>query len=65
MPTIEYCLCNVDRETRERLAATDAETVGKRCLQRCGDCYREALLVVDGTPRTGSDHADLLAGVDR
>lgn len=62
MTTVEYCLRNVDAETRRRLEDRECETVGKRCLQRCGDCYRGALLVVDGTARTAADHADIQVG---
>jgi len=72
--TIEYCLRNVDGETRERLAGgagtdadatsdadTGAEIVEQRCLQRCGDCYRAAFLVVDGRLETADSHASLLS----
>jgi uncharacterized protein YuzB (UPF0349 family) len=76
--TIEYCLRNVDDETRERLrpgactpvaadaaagtdSEADAEIVERRCLQRCGDCYRSDFLVVDGTLETADSHASLLA----
>ncbi|MFB6218827.1 MAG: DUF1450 domain-containing protein [Halobacteriaceae archaeon] len=63
--TVEYCLRNVDAETRRRLEESDCETVGKRCLQRCGDCYRGEFLVVDGAPEFGDDHADVLPAVLR
>jgi len=67
--TIEYCLRNVDSATRRRLAAetemdtgTDGvEIVERRCLQRCGDCYRDDFLVVDGAIQTADSHATLLA----
>jgi|GEM_PF-3340360 len=42
-------------------AETDAEIVERRCLQRCGDCYRGDFLVVDGTLETADSHATLLA----
>lgn len=68
--TVEYCLGNVDAETRRRLRAlgTDErhcerstdDLIEKRCLRRCGDCYREPFLVIDGTPVTGATHADIL-----
>jgi uncharacterized protein YuzB (UPF0349 family) len=78
--TIEYCLRNVDGETRERLrtdacapaavdgasdrsdADSDAEIVERRCLQRCGTCYGEDFLVVDGALVTGDSHLALLSG---
>jgi uncharacterized protein YuzB (UPF0349 family) len=61
---IEYCLRNVDGGVRDRLAAveTDAEVVERRCLQRCGECYRGPFLVVDGALETADSHAALLAG---
>ncbi|MEF8853834.1 MAG: DUF1450 domain-containing protein [Haloarculaceae archaeon] len=71
--TIEYCLRNVDGTTRKRLlaagAGTDADAaadesatvVEQRCLQRCGECYREDFLVVDGAVETGASHAALLS----
>ena len=72
--TVEYCLRNVSGETRERLAAetstgrdADTDDAGgvavdeRRCLQRCGTCYSEAFLVVDGTVAVADSHADLLA----
>jgi uncharacterized protein YuzB (UPF0349 family) len=77
--TIEYCLRNVDGETRERLRAdtcvpadvdaasdvdgTDADDTGvveRRCLQRCGTCYSEDFLVVDGSLAIGDSHGTLL-----
>ena len=70
--TIEYCLRNVDGEARERLVAAgasgcpDAETgettvLEQRCLQRCGTCYSEEFLVVDGAVESGGSHTALLA----
>jgi uncharacterized protein YuzB (UPF0349 family) len=60
-PTVEYCLRNVDAATRRRLRDVGGvETVEKRCLQRCGDCYRDDFLVVDGDRETGDSHAGIL-----
>lgn len=61
--TIAYCLHNVDSDVRGQLTAveTDAETVERRCLQRCGDCHRGDFLVVDGRLEADGSHADLLA----
>jgi uncharacterized protein YuzB (UPF0349 family) len=70
--TIEYCLRNVDSETRDRLlgagasacpdaGADGADVLEQRCLQRCGTCYSEEFLVVDGDVETAGSHATLLA----
>lgn len=60
--TIEYCLNNVDADARRRLDHRETgEVVETRCLQRCGDCYREPFLVVDGELATGGSHAEILA----
>jgi uncharacterized protein YuzB (UPF0349 family) len=57
---IEYCLSNVDEETRRLLAARD-DTREATCLDHCGRCYREPFLVVDGTVETGPSHEATLA----
>lgn len=58
---VEYCVNNVTAETRTKLATASAETRGLPCLERCGTCRREALLVVDGEVHTGDAHDPLLA----
>lgn len=63
MATIEYCLNNVDAEVRDRLRSVDC-AVERRCLQRCGDCYRTDFFVVDGELATGGSHAALLAATE-
>jgi uncharacterized protein YuzB (UPF0349 family) len=63
MTTFEYCLNNVDAGTRERLSDLDC-SVERRCLQRCGDCYRSDFLVVDGELETGESHEALLAATE-
>lgn len=45
---IEYCLSNVDDETRRYLAVAP-ETIESPCLEHCGICCSEPFLVVDGT----------------
>jgi uncharacterized protein YuzB (UPF0349 family) len=64
MPDIEYCLNNVDSDTRTLLRGTDARET--TCLGRCGRCYSDPFLLVDGEVRTG-DHCALVetAGADR
>jgi uncharacterized protein YuzB (UPF0349 family) len=65
MTTVEYCLNNVGATARDRLSDLDC-TVERRCLQRCGNCYRGDFLVIDGELATGRPHATLIAeaGVD-
>jgi uncharacterized protein YuzB (UPF0349 family) len=45
---VEYCLGNVTPTQRTRLADADVRTRGADCLDRCGRCYRDRFLVVDG-----------------
>ncbi|RBI60474.1 hypothetical protein DMJ13_19445 [halophilic archaeon] len=55
---MEYCVDNLPNDLR---AALPAECVGWPCLQRCGLCYDEPFLAVDGELVTGDDHEELLA----
>ncbi|MBX0296955.1 DUF1450 domain-containing protein [Haloarcula nitratireducens] len=57
---IEACVSNIDSEVRNRLEKLDTSTVVAPCLEHCGRCYREPLLVVDGELITGDSHAELL-----
>ena len=61
--TVEYCLSNIDdvSAVREQCAELQHRVHEKRCLQRCGQCFREAFLVVNGDVVTGADHEELLA----
>jgi uncharacterized protein YuzB (UPF0349 family) len=56
---IEYCLSNVDEETR-RLLADRGETREATCLDHCGRCYRKPFLVIDGAVETGPSHEAIL-----
>ena len=60
---IEYCLRNVDREARDRLAARD-DVREAPCLDRCGRCYAGPFLVVDRAVATGESHAAVLDALD-
>lgn len=57
---IEACVSNVDRQTRSRLSDADVSTSVYPCLEHCGRCYREPVLIVDGELVTGESHATLL-----
>ncbi|MFC6723589.1 DUF1450 domain-containing protein [Halobium palmae] len=63
--TVEYCISNVDdvQAVREQCSESSARVMERRCLQRCGRCFREPFLVVDGDVVTGADHEALLAEV--
>lgn len=56
---IEYCQSNVDDETRAQLRGLPSATEAA-CLGRCGRCYRDAFLVIDGEFRRGASHQALL-----
>ncbi|WP_224337736.1 DUF1450 domain-containing protein [Haloprofundus halobius] len=60
---IEYCRTNVEADARASFAALDATVVEKCCLRRCGTCYTDPFLVVDGEPRRGESHAALVAAL--
>ncbi|MFB6227204.1 MAG: hypothetical protein ABEH88_01245 [Halobacteriales archaeon] len=62
--TVEYCIGNVDPDARSELRDLDCQTIEKPCLQRCGRCFEGALLVVDGNPRFGESHTDLLGDIE-
>lgn len=56
---VEYCLRNVPSGSRTALAESDLRTEGTACLGRCGDCFAEPFLVVDGEYVHGS-HEELI-----
>jgi uncharacterized protein YuzB (UPF0349 family) len=62
-PVVEYCVNNVDAETRKRLADAPVECRGAPCLERCGTCRTTAYLVVDGEVWTGESHAALVSAL--
>lgn len=68
MAHVEYCLGNVDSESRRRLRARGDGDVGKvreaSCLEHCGNCHAGPFLVVDGEVRRGASHVALLAEID-
>jgi uncharacterized protein YuzB (UPF0349 family) len=59
MTTIEYCLNNVGPEVRNTLLDIEG-SIEHQCLQRCGECYEDDFLVIDGDIERGDSHADLL-----
>ena len=57
---VEYCLNNVDDETRAALLRAGPSVVESSCLQRCGLCYAGPFLLADGEEINGASHPELL-----
>lgn len=64
MALLECCLSNVSLDARVALDESDHEIRETICLDRCGDCYAQPFLVVDGDIYTGETHRDLLESLD-
>lgn len=60
---VEYCVNNVDDETRALLLNAGLLAGESSCLQRCGSCYAGPFLVVDGEMIEGATHRELLRQV--
>lgn len=56
---VEYCLGNITARTRKRLQESNFRTDGTACLGRCGDCFAEPFLIVDGEYVPGN-HEELI-----
>lgn len=61
-PVVEYCLRNVSKQSREMLEGSGLPVEGTACLGRCGDCFAEEYLVVDGEYVPGS-HEELIGAL--
>lgn len=64
MALLECCLSNVSSDARVALNDADYEVREAFCLDRCGRCYDDPFLVIDGKVRTGESHRDLLRALD-
>lgn len=64
MALLECCLSNVSSDARVALNESDHEIREAFCLDRCGQCYDDPFLVVNGDLRTGDSHRDLLRLLD-
>lgn len=64
MALIECCLSNVSADARAALDESDQRVREAICLDRCGDCYAEPFLVVDGDLRKGESHQKLLYSIE-
>lgn len=60
---IEYCRVNVDAVARGDLIVHQVPVKEHPCLQRCGVCYEESFMVVDGEVATGRTHKEILERV--
>lgn len=61
---IEYCLANVSTSERQQIESAETSTHGVRCLDRCGTCYKESFIVVNGKPVTGAACDQLIESLD-
>lgn len=57
--TVECCADGLTTELRSELANSNVQVDEQYCLQRCGLCYHEAFVVIDGVVVRGAD-ADAL-----
>lgn len=56
----EYCVSNIDEETRMVFEKSDLEFRESYCLDHCHECYNSAFLAIDGDLIQGKDHATVL-----
>jgi uncharacterized protein YuzB (UPF0349 family) len=64
-PVINYCLRNVDLETRVLLRNSDFYVIEDFCLHRCGQCYDGPFLVVNGQEIAACSHRDILESLSK
>ena len=64
-PDVECCIDNVDVNSQQAIEASDETVDVQYCLQRCGICYKDSFLVVDGDVVTGEDHLKLLDTLEK
>jgi uncharacterized protein YuzB (UPF0349 family) len=63
-PVIECCIDNVSVEEVQNYEAGSTPVEMRYCLQRCGRCYDQAFLVIDGDVIPGPNHAALRDRLD-
>lgn len=64
MALVECCLSNVSSDARVALNESDHDVREALCLDRCGTCYDQPFLVVDGELQQGNSHQQLLQSFD-
>jgi uncharacterized protein YuzB (UPF0349 family) len=60
MTLVECCLSNVSSDARAVLDESDHEIRESFCLDRCGTCYEQPFLIVDGELSVATSFEDLL-----
>ena len=64
MVEINYCLSNIEPETRPLLHQLPCHLIEDFCLGRCGYCEASAFLIIDGEVVTGKSHEEILAQIE-
>jgi len=62
---INYCLSNIEPETRPLLHQSHFHPIEDFCLGRCGYCEAGAFLVVDGEVVTGESHREIIRKLEQ
>jgi uncharacterized protein YuzB (UPF0349 family) len=65
MLEINYCLSNIEPETRPLLHQPHFHPIEDFCLGRCGYCEAGAFLVVDGKVVTGESHSEIIEKLEQ
>lgn len=64
MALLECCLSNISPGAQVALDESEHKVRESICLDRCGDCYAQPFLVIDGNIHLGESHQDILDSVD-
>jgi len=64
MTLFECCLSNVSSDGLAALKKSENELNETICLDRCGVCYDQPFLIVDGEIQTGDSHKKLLNSLE-
>lgn len=65
MAFIECCRSNLPPDGRKELISSPHRVRETICLDRCGTCYDDPFVVVDGELHTGTSHRDILRSLDQ
>lgn len=64
MTLLECCLSNVSSDGLAALKSSEHKLNETICLDRCGVCYDQPFLIVDGELRTGESHQEILGSIE-
>lgn len=64
MALLECCLSNVSSDALVAMNESEHEIRETICLDRCGACYDQPFLVVNGELQRDKSHRDLLRSLD-